>query len=260
MGQDVQNHVFNRVLVDAEAARGIGRQGEVRGSRAGDLDHPDVAHPVQSPVPGLAPRTLRRHQVVRAPEQQAIGRHFPLPAGGGAAVVEEAQPLQGDDGLADGPQHPLVLEGTRAWVHGHGLGLEQGLHVRRQPAADPGPHGRQNHGLQDGESPRPGGGAGLAEVVGRSPEGGELLGGRGLEDAVQPRGNAEPDSRRIGDLFHLGEGLADGVAHALDRPPGNLQGRRHFVQGQAFRGRGEPPRQLKKSGRFFVSHANPARK
>jgi hypothetical protein len=167
--------------------------------------------------PGLDPDS--------AAEQQAVGRDLPLPPRGRAAVVEEPEPLEGYDGLADGAQHGLVLEGTRPGMNGHGLGLQQGLHVRRQATTHAGPDGGQDLGLQGGEGGGPGRGAGLAVMLRGGPQGGEFLGGRGLEDAVQARGNPEPDRRRVGDLLHLREGLADGVAHALHRPAGDLHDR-----------------------------------
>jgi hypothetical protein len=127
--------------------------------------------------------------------------------------------LQALQRFAHGAEDALVLEGARAGLHGHGLGLQQGLQVRRKAAA-------------------------LRRAGG---QGRQFLGGRRLDMAVEAAGDTPAPRGRIVDLFQLRKDVAHRVAHALGRAPADADPIGHLVERQALGGTGQDAGQFKKA-------------
>jgi hypothetical protein len=97
----------------------------------------------------------------------------------------------------------------------------------------------------------------LGEDLARRRQGREFGGGRRLEEAVEPRRDAEAPRRRVVHLLQLGEDVADGVAHALGGAAPDIQPLGHLVQRQALGGGRQQAGQFQQLARLLVPHLKP---
>jgi hypothetical protein len=174
-------------------------------------------------------------------------------------VIGKPQHLHTEQRFAKDHQDSRVFRWLRSSLNRDEFGSQEGFHVGFGCTPPPMSHRRTyfctqlRHGFSAGRSTR------VTQFCHRHAEIAQLFRRGVLEEAIKPLGNVEALRRVIGDFLHLGEYVADCVAHAFDSSTSAASHLTHFVQRQALGAACQRAGEFEDFLRFVQAHAGHVR-